>query len=312
MVRSRQNFPDKQTQSTTTTPSTSSIDIVDLELHDLYTPIANSNVSDAKYSPLPAAFPMNPAAAPELDEVEKFKQDYFEKASDLSISFDLNVLKNVEQNNMAAIKSVMTMEDKKVYVDRKYSALIRPSRSELRSSMKQAVHDFRHYSVANVSSLDDELELQLFWDALERKMMYHMQAEVKKKNVTISLGHLRPQAMRLLEFSAPAPASSKFSDKSTKLYGTSFKYQLYTLVFKFKESKSDGYGIPSDVNKQHKWFLVKYQTEKNRWYFVKVFKATFMYDFLLQEVKVCISFKTWLHAPAGLVEGIEQDHWSYI
>lgn len=218
----------------------------------------------------PIMQPTTTAVANIVDEAEAFKQDYFEKAQGLSISHNLRVLKNVAQNENDALKFLMLLEDKKVYVDRNYSALVRPSRSDLRNKMKQAVKDFRQFSVATASEFQYQMELQLFWEALERKMTFHMQAEVKKKNVTISLGHLRPQTMRLLEFNAPVPVSSKFSDKSTKIYGSNFKYQLYTLVFKFNNSKSDGFGIPSDGNKQNKWFLVKYQTDKKRWYFVNV------------------------------------------
>lgn len=192
--------------------------------------------------------------------------------------------------------------------------MVRPSRSDLRKQMRKAVSDYRQLSVAAVSVFEFQHELQLFWNALERKTMHHMQAAVKKKNVTIQLGHLRPETLRLLEFNAPVPAFSKFSDKSTNIYGSTFKYQQYTMVFKYKykDSKSNGYGIPCDSDKRNKWFLIKYQSSSKRWHFVKVSQAKFVYDFLLQEMKLVISFNTWLHMPGNFVNGIEQDHWTCI
>ena len=87
----------------------------------------------------------------------------------------------------------------------------------------------------------------------------------------------------------------------------------YKLTYKFQEWNNDAehnaYGIPSDSSKFYKWFLVKYQAENLRWYFVKANEVTFVYNFLLQEVKVRISFDTWLFMPAGLVRGIDQGHW---
>ena len=142
--------------------------------------------------------------------------------------------------------------------------------------------------------------------------MHQMQANVKKKNVTISIGHLRPETMRLFEYEAPTPVSCKFSDKSTKLNGSPFKYKVYSIDFKFDDCKKNRYGIPCDPNKNNKWFLIKYRTGSKRWYFAKASKVKFMYNFLLQEVKVCISFDTWLHMPAGIVEGIDEGHWTCI
>lgn len=119
--------------------------------------------------------------------------------------------------------------------------------------------------------------------------MYKIQAEVTKKNVTISIGHLRPETMRLLEYEA-LPDFCKFEDKSTKVKGSPFSYKQYRMDFKYVDNKSMEFGIPSDKSKPNKWFLVKYQSENNRWYFVKTSKVRFMYNFFLQQVKVRISF----------------------
>ena len=225
---------------------------------------------------------------------------------------NLQVLKNVAENDRAALSNGMKMEDKKKYKNKDYDATVRPSRAALRHDIDLAVQQFREYSLDLVDYYEYRNELLLFWDALERQMMHKLQAGVKKRGVTISIGHLRPQTMRLLEYKAPLPTLCKFQDKSTKLNGSPFKYKQYTLDFKFIESPSNDYGIPSDKTKSHKWFMVKYQSESNRWYFVKAKKVRFMYNFLLQQVKVQISFDTWLHMPSGIVDGVNDAHWTCI
>lgn len=96
-----------------------------------------------------------------------------------------------------------------------------------------------------VEANEFELEMMLFWEALERKMMHQLQADAKKKNATLNIGSMRPETMRLFEYLAPIPVSSKFQDKSTKLNGSIFKYKVYSLVFKYDDNKGNNYGIAS-------------------------------------------------------------------
>ncbi len=68
-------FAVTNTKHNKTTPS-----IVDLELHELYTPITNNDVApEPKVTPVHAAGEMMTTSTAAVDETEIFKQDYLKK-----------------------------------------------------------------------------------------------------------------------------------------------------------------------------------------------------------------------------------------
>lgn len=139
--------------------------------------ITNSDAPEPKVTHMLATY--NMAAMDESNteaDATAYKLAYFDKSGDenVPVSYDFQVLLDYDKNDAEAKQDLKLVEEKTDFKTHNYSAMVRPSRSELRKHMRRAVTDYRQLSVADVSMFEFQQELQLFWNALERKTMHHM------------------------------------------------------------------------------------------------------------------------------------------